>query len=70
MLSIDIISHDGNSGIEGEGVGDEVGPKLGGEGVVVAVGVASEIGNKIGELSWLYASMTYGVSPIPRYHPY
>jgi hypothetical protein len=54
-----------NSGIEGEGVGDEVGPKLGGEGVGDKVGVASEIDNMTGLLSWLYASMMYGVSPIP-----
>src|SRR5665648_538543 len=51
--------------IEGEGVGDEVGPKLGGEGVGVKVRDASEIGNMIGLLSWLYASMMYGVSPMP-----
>jgi hypothetical protein len=37
-----------NSGIEGEGVGDEVGPEL---------GVVTEIGIIIGLLSWLYASM-------------
>jgi len=64
-MNIGRIIHDGNSGIEGAGVGDEVGPKLGGEGVGVKVGVASEIGNMIGLLSWLYASMMYGVSPMP-----
>ena len=64
MLSSNRIVPDENSGIEGEGVGDEVGPKLGGEGVGVKVMFASEIGNMIGSLSWLYVSMMYGISPM------